>query len=53
MGGLKPGALMFPWPLSDASPDARVQVLRHLAPPARLLHRVIWLPRYCRSTPPL
>ncbi|HEX6451300.1 MAG TPA: hemerythrin domain-containing protein [Trebonia sp.] len=53
MGGLKRGAVMFPWALSGASPQTRAQVLRHLPPPARLLCRAIWLPRYRRSTPPL
>jgi len=53
MGGLKRGAVMFPWALSGASPQTRAQVLHHLPPPARLLYRTIWLPRYRRNTAPL
>jgi hypothetical protein len=53
MGGLKRGAVMFPWALSGADPGTRAQVLRHLPPPARLLYRAIWLPRYRHNTPPL
>ena len=53
MGGLKQGGVMLPWALSEASPDTRAQVLSHLPPPARLLYRAVWLPRYRRRTPPL
>lgn len=51
--GLKRGAVMFPWALSEASPDTRAQVLSRLPPPARLLYHVVWVPRYLRSTPAL
>lgn len=51
--GVKRGAVMFPWALSEASPGTRGQVLTRLPPPARLLYHVIWVPRYRRSTPAL
>ena len=53
MGGLRRGAVMFPWALSEASPQTRAQVLSNLPPPARLLYRAVWLPRYRRNTPSL
>ena len=53
LGGLKRGATLLPWALSGASPDVRALVLRRLPPPARLLYRAVWLPRYRRATPPL
>jgi len=53
LGGLKRGATLLPWALSTASPDVRAQMLRRLPPPARLLYRAVWLPRYRRATPPL
>ena len=53
LGGLKRGATLLPWALSGASPDVRAQVLRRLPPPARLLYRAVWLPRYRRATPSL
>ena len=42
-----------PWALADASPDVREHVLSQLPAPARLLYRMVWLPRYTRTTPPL
>jgi hypothetical protein len=53
LGGLRRGATLLPWALSSASPDVRAQVLRRLPPPARLLYRAVWVPRYRRTTPPL
>jgi hypothetical protein len=53
LGGLKRGATLLPWALSDASPDVSAQVLSQLPPPARLLYRAIWLPRHRRAAPPL
>lgn len=52
-GGLKRGAVTFPWALSEASPQTQAQVLSNLPPPARLLYRAVWLPRYRRNTPSL
>lgn len=51
--GLRRGAVMFPWALSGASPQTQAQVIGSLPPPARLLYRAVWLPRYRRATPPL
>lgn len=49
--GLKRGAVMFPWALSGASPQTQAQVISYLPPPARLLYRAVWLPRYRRRAP--
>jgi hypothetical protein len=46
--GLRRGAVMFPWALSEASPQTQADVLRYLPRPARLLYRAVWLPRYRR-----
>jgi hypothetical protein len=46
--GLRRGAVMFPWALSGASPQTQAQVIGYLPPPARLLYRAVWLPRYRR-----
>jgi hypothetical protein len=50
--GLRRGAVMFPWALSGASPQTQAQVISYLPPPARLLYRAVWLPRYRRRTSP-
>jgi hypothetical protein len=50
--GLRRGAVMFPWALSGASPQTQAQVIGYLPPPARLLYRAVWLPRYRRRTSP-
>ena len=47
-GGLRQAAVMFPWALSEASPQVRGEVLGQLPAPARLLYRAVWLPRYRR-----
>lgn len=47
-GGLRQVAVMFPWALSEASPQVRGEVLGELPAPARLLYRAVWLPRYRR-----
>lgn len=52
-GGIRRGAVMFPWALSEAAPETQAQVLSQLPPPARLLYRAIWLPRHRHRTPPL
>jgi hypothetical protein len=43
----------IPWALAGATPDVCHQVLSELSAPARLLHRMAWLPRHTRNTPPL
>jgi hypothetical protein len=50
--GIKRGAVMFPWALSGASQQTQAQVIGSLPPPARLLYRAVWLPRYRRRTSP-
>jgi hypothetical protein len=47
-GGLRQAAVMFPWALSEASPQIRGEVLGQLPAPARLVYRAVWLPRYRR-----
>jgi iron-sulfur cluster repair protein YtfE (RIC family) len=47
--GLRGGAEFFPWMLDGASADTRRRVLGTLPPPARLLCRAVWLPRYART----
>jgi hypothetical protein len=47
--GLSGGAEFFPWMLDGASAAASKQVLSVLPPPARLLCRVVWRPRYART----
>lgn len=53
MGGWKLGAAMFPWALCGTSAQTQAQVLSQLPPPARLLYRTVWLPRYRRMIPSL
>ena len=47
--GLRGGAEFFPWMLDGASADTSKRVLRTLPPPARLLYRAVWRPRYART----
>ena len=47
--GLSGGAEFFPWMLDGASATAGKQVLSVLPPPARLLCRAVWRPRYART----
>ena len=43
------GAELFPWMLDGASADTSKRVLSMLPPPARLLYRAVWRPRYART----
>jgi hemerythrin-like domain-containing protein len=52
VGGVRGGALYFPWVLDDAPQRARDAALKVLPPPVRVILRVIWEPRY-RRTPHL
>jgi iron-sulfur cluster repair protein YtfE (RIC family) len=52
VGGIRGGAQYLPWVLDAATPDARRTVLKTLPPPARLLLRTVWEPRY-QKTPRL
>jgi Hemerythrin HHE cation binding domain len=47
--GLRGGAEFFPWMLDGASADTSKRVLSTLPPPARLLYRAVWRPRYART----
>ena len=47
--GLRGGAEFFPWMLDSASAEASKRVLSMLPPPARLLYRAVWRPRYART----
>ena len=47
--GLRGGAEFFPWMLDGASADTSKRVLSTLPPPARLLYRAAWRPRYGRT----
>jgi iron-sulfur cluster repair protein YtfE (RIC family) len=47
--GLRGGAEFFPWMLDGASADTSKRVLSTLPPPARLLYRAAWRPRYART----
>jgi iron-sulfur cluster repair protein YtfE (RIC family) len=49
VGGIKGAAQYLPWVLDGAAPAARRKVLKALPPPARVLFRAIWEPRYHRS----
>jgi hypothetical protein len=49
VGGIKGGAQYLPWVLDGAAPAARRSVLKALPPPARLLLRTVWEPRYQKS----
>jgi hypothetical protein len=45
-GGLRGGAEYLPWVLDGASAETTRHVLNLLPPPARVLYRRIWAPRY-------
>jgi hypothetical protein len=47
--GLRGVAEFFPWMLDGADRATRDRVLGLLPPPARLIHRAIWAPRYART----
>jgi Hemerythrin HHE cation binding domain len=48
-GGLRGGAEYLPWVLDAASPAMQAKVLGMLPPPARILYRRVWAPRYYRT----
>jgi iron-sulfur cluster repair protein YtfE (RIC family) len=47
--GIKGGAELFPWLLDGATATTTTKVLRTLPPPARILYRIAWRPRYART----
>jgi iron-sulfur cluster repair protein YtfE (RIC family) len=49
VGGLRGAAKYLPWLLDGAAPARGATVLGMLPPPARLLYRGVWQPRYRRS----
>jgi iron-sulfur cluster repair protein YtfE (RIC family) len=49
-GGIRGGAEYLPWVLDGASEATTARVLGLLPPPARLLYRRVWAPRYHRAT---
>jgi Hemerythrin HHE cation binding domain len=49
-GGIRGGAEYLPWVLDGASEATTATVLGLLPPPARLLYRRVWAPRYHRAT---
>jgi hemerythrin-like domain-containing protein len=49
-GGLRGAARYLPWLLDGVSDDTRARVLHLLPPPARVLYRRVWAPRYRRTS---
>jgi hypothetical protein len=49
VGGIRGAGQYLPWVLDGAAEATRTKVLRTLPPPARLLYRGLWEPRYRRS----
>jgi Hemerythrin HHE cation binding domain len=47
--GLSAGGEMFAWMADGADPDHAAAAIATLPPPARLVYRAIWKPRYTRS----
>jgi hypothetical protein len=47
--GIRGAATYFPWLLEEAPADVRTKVVGLLPPPARLLYRTVWAPRYQRG----
>jgi len=50
--GIRGAATYFPWLLEGASAETQAKVLAVLPPPARLLYRSVWAPRYRREMKP-
>ena len=48
-GGLRGAAELFPWILDGAPAHTSTRLLGMLPPPARLLYRALWRPRYART----
>lgn len=49
-GGLRGGAEYLPWVLDDAPDATKAKVLGLLPVPARYLYRLVWAPKYNRTT---
>ena len=48
--GLSAGGEMFAWLADGADPDQAAAAIGTLPPPARLVYRAIWKPRYARTS---
>jgi hypothetical protein len=48
--GLSAGGEMFAWLADGADPDQAAAVIGTLPPPARLVYRAVWRPRYNRTS---
>jgi len=48
--GLSAGGEMFAWLADGADPDQAAAAIGTLPPPARLVYRAIWRPRYARTS---
>jgi iron-sulfur cluster repair protein YtfE (RIC family) len=49
VGGIRGGAEYLPWVLDGAADATKAKVLGTLPPPARVLYRRVWEPRYRKS----
>lgn len=48
--GLTGSGEMFSWMLGTAAPDRASEVIRQLPPPARLVYKAVWKPRFDRTS---
>jgi hypothetical protein len=48
--GLSGGSEMFSWMLDGAAPDRTRETLAQLPPPARVLYRAVWRPRFAKTS---
>lgn len=48
--GLSAGGEMFAWIADGADPDLAAAAIGTLPPPARLIYRAVWKPRYARTS---
>lgn len=49
LGGMSAAATMLPWSLEGASPEASHIVLGLVPPPARMIYRRFWAPKYAKG----
>jgi hemerythrin-like domain-containing protein len=48
--GLSDGGEMFSWMLSAATPGQATAIIRQLPPPARVLYKAVWKPRFDKTS---
>jgi Hemerythrin HHE cation binding domain len=48
--GLSGGSEMFAWMLDGAAPDRARETIAQLPPPARILYRAVWRPRFAKTS---